>query len=105
MNQTKIPKTEMYSLEISYPQPKLQVLIQEAGSSPYYQINQDFLHGDIIEMGNKTDKFYDVSFEEVIVMNEEEGECTSYGEGAEFRTYADCVASKGIKCLYQYLDA
>ena len=97
MNPAKIPKTEMYSLAIYNKQQKLQVLIQEAGSSPYYQLNQDFLHGDIIEMGNanQSGKFYDVTFEEEIIMAEEEGECTTYGEGAEFKTYADCVASKG----------
>ena len=97
MNPAKIPKTEMYSLAIYNEQQKLQVLIQEAGSSPYYQLNQDFLHGDIIEMGNanQSGKFYDVTFEEEIIMAEEEGECTTYGEGAEFKTYADCVASKG----------
>ena len=92
MNPRRIPETEMFSMSMNTNQ-ELQVLITEAGRSPYYQLNQDLLYGDKIETRNGAEKYYDIAFEEVY-MKEEDGECTNYGEAAPFKTYADCVARK-----------
>ena len=53
-----------------------------------------------IKLGEK--KLYAVKFEEVHWM-EESGECTSYGDEAEFNTYADCVAIEQKRIFYPIL--
>ena len=100
MKPANIEESEMYSLTISAPtaEQDLQVLINEPGSSPHYQISSDHLLGDIIETCNLTERYYDITFEKEIML-EEGGECSNYGEGRKFASYADCVANQAEEYL------
>ena len=93
MTPVNTPKKAMYSLSIhGSPESILQVLISEPGSSTYYQLSSDQLLGDIIETSNLTDKYYDITLEKEIMMAEV-GECSNYGKGHKFDSYADCLAN------------
>ena len=100
MKPVNIEESEMYFLTISAPtaEQDLQVLINEPGSSPNYQISSDHLLGDIIETSNLTERYYDITFEKEIML-EEGGECFNYGEGHKFYSYADCVANQAEEYL------
>ena len=70
---------------------RMQVNIADTDSSPYYMLNSQTLKGEAFGFEKKTEKYYSISFEEIHRL-EESGECTNYGEEAEFKTYADCIA-------------
>ena len=69
----------------------MQVIIADTNSSPNYKLNSQTLKGEAFGFENGIEKYYSISFEE-IHRQEESGGCTNYGEGAEFKTYADCVS-------------
>ena len=68
-----------------------QVLNADPEKSLYYMFHPDTLQGDIIETWYSSSKFYSIEIEE-INWNEDSGECTNYGEGKLFESYADCIA-------------
>ena len=67
-------------------------------SSPV-ALNVDIMFGDNIKAYPDKEIFYNIALTEVHWM-EESGECTSYGDEAEFKTYADCVAAE-LASVYQ----
>ena len=71
----------------------VQIFLADPKTSLFYKINTDSMTGDTIESEKGSEKSYLVDFEEIHWM-EESGECTIYGEGAEFRSLADCVANE-----------
>ena len=75
-----------------------QVFIADPGKSLHYMIHPDTLQGDNILswIGNR--RFYSIEIEEII-WNEESGECTNYGTGKKFDSYADCIANEHEKFL------
>ena len=93
LNATNISKKDLFSLNIMCGPKgdKIHVKIADTESSPYYMINAQTLRGQAIEQESYDSKYYGISFEEIHRL-EESGECTQYGEGAKFKTYADCVA-------------
>ena len=97
------PEKAMYSLSIQgSPESVLQVLMSAPGSSTYYQLGSHHLLGDIIETSNLTDKYYDITFEKEILMAEA-GECSNYGPGHGFDSYADCLANMTEDYLRPFL--
>ena len=74
----------------------VQIFLADPKASLYYKINTDSMTGDTLESEKGSQKSYLVDFEEIHWM-EESGECTIYGEGAEFRSLADCVANEQEK--------
>ena len=69
----------------------MQVNIVDTDRSPYYMLDSQTIKGEAFGFENEIAKYYQISFEEIHRL-EESGECTNYGEGAEFKTYADCIA-------------
>ena len=57
------------------------------------------MKGEAIEQESNIYKYYGVSFEEVHLL-EDSGEC-NYGDSAEFKTFADCVAYEKNRSLNQ----
>ena len=95
INTTNITPTDLfyfgfYNMWTEY-NDTMQVIIADTDSSPYYMLNSQTLKGEDFGFENGNEKYYSISFEEIHRL-EESGECTKYEEGAEFKTYADCVA-------------
>ena len=67
-------------------------------SSPI-ALNVGIMFGDNMKAYPGREMFYNIALTEVHWM-EESGECTSYGDEAEFKTYADCVAAE-LASVYQ----
>ena len=51
------------------------------------------LRGEPIKIGDEKTRHYKISFEEVHWL-EEAGDCINYGDGAQYMSYADCVAQE-----------
>ena len=69
------------------------IFLADSDRSTYYMIHSKTMSGEAIQQENDTRKFYSINFEEVNWL-EESGECTKYGDEAEFQSYADCVADQ-----------
>ena len=78
---------------MSYTTEDFDLRIVDLDATPFYKINLDSMKGDILKAEFGKTSVYTITIEEVHRM-EESGKCTSYGDGAEFRTYADCIANK-----------
>ena len=89
LNATDI--SEMFTLNILSFDQELHVLIADPGSFPYFMINP--VNGDIIDTNRELLHYYVIDIEEIQRMPDS-GECIMYGEGAKFKTYADCVANE-----------
>ena len=62
-------------------------------------IDSESLKENYIETSKFVIKYFGIDFEEIHLL-EKSGECTNYGDDAEFKTYADCVANDQEK-LFQ----
>ena len=91
INAANISEADLFWLGIYYGEEGMQIHIVDTDGSPYYGLNTQTLKGEAITFGNNITKFYSIGFEEIHRL-EESGECTNYGDEAEFKTYADCVA-------------
>ena len=85
--------SELFTLTITTFDQELHVLIADPESSTYFMFNPETLNGDIIEINKQLKHHYVIDIEEIQRMPES-GECMMYGEGSEFKTYADCVADE-----------
>ena len=74
-------------------QPDIGIEITYPATSLHYMINPDSVEGDKPVTSRYDRQIYSLSLEEVHRL-EESGECTNYGETAQFKTYADCVADE-----------
>ena len=74
----------------SYP---LKVYLADKNRSPYYMLDINTLRGEPIKIGDEKTRHYKISFEEVHWL-EEAGDCINYGDGAQYMSYADCVAQE-----------
>ena len=74
----------------SYP---LKVYLADKNISPYYMLDTNTLRGESIKIGDNKARRYKISFEEVHWL-EETGDCINYGYGAQYMSYADCVAQE-----------
>ena len=74
----------------SYP---LKVYLADKKRSPYYMLDTNTLRGEPIKIGDEKTRHYKISFEEVHWL-EEAGDCINYGDGAQYMSYADCVAQE-----------
>ena len=106
INATYISQTDLFyahfsNMNIGFNN-TMQVYIADTDSSPYYMLDSQTLKGDAIGFESKHEKYYSISFEEIHRL-EESGECTNYGEGAEFKTYADCVAHEQDQIFKPFL--
>ena len=69
------------------------VYLADKKVSPYYMLDTNALRGDPIKIEDRKARHYRISFEEVHWL-EEAGDCINYGEGAQYMSYADCVAQE-----------
>ena len=76
--------------------PRYQILIADVSRSLYYKLDTGSLMGDTIFSQRSLIKWYMIDFEEVHWMKNT-GECAVYGEGEDFKTFADCVANEHEK--------
>ena len=83
----------------SYP---LKVHLADKNISPYYMLDTNTLRGEPIKSGDKKTRHYKISFEEVHWL-EEAGDCINYGDGAQYMSYADCVAQEHAEIFKQIL--
>ena len=112
-------ESELYTLNIEYNKlfkKDLQIVIAEPEGSPYFMINPETLNGDIIKTQGFSTRVwskpvYVVDLEEIQWLPDS-GECMIYGNGADFKTYAECVANEHEKifnpimgCLPPWLAA
>ena len=92
---TNITANELFFLAFTYDkfakEDELKINIVDTDGYPYYILDAHTLKGQAIYFEKDNTKYYDISFEEIHRL-EESGECTNYGDEAEFKTYADCVA-------------
>ena len=79
-----------------------QVLIADPDRSSFHTVDTESFQGDIIETQTNRAISYTLAIEEIQWI-EGNGECTNYGEGAAFKTYADCVANEYTKALQPVL--
>ena len=68
------------------------IVLADPQTNLFCKINTDSMTGDPIASEQGSHLSYLVEFEEVHWL-EESGECTNYGEGAEFKSLAHCVAN------------
>ena len=73
-----------------------QIIVTDPEMALYYAIYSGTLHGQQIKTQNSKTVYYALNVEEIQWM-EATSECTSYGEGQTFNTYADCVANEHKK--------
>ena len=107
INTTDIPEDEMFTfLFYSQKNEPVQVIIADTDSTPYYMINTETVTGDTIAFEKGFVNYYSVKFEQMI-WREENLECTNYGEGSEFKSYAECVSGQqpNIGCKIPWLSA
>ena len=103
INNTKFPHSNLFNADLSFFDSFL-LYIADPGKCLHYKIDTDSLAGDNIAVDKYSkSKIYTVKFEE-IHWDEESGECTNYGEGEEFKTYADCVAHEQDKIFQPILE-
>ena len=86
-------------------------MIADPSWSLHYMIDSESMAGDFIKSTAYSNKYFAIEFEEIHRL-EESGECTNYGDGTEFKTYADCVANEQEKlfrpllgCMVPWLAA
>ena len=100
INATNIPPSDLFYLTFdglnAANADLIKIIIADTGRNPYYMLNTDSLNGDEIEPEKYFWKTFSINFEETHWL-EESGECTNYGEGAEFKTFADCLANEHEK--------
>ena len=71
---------------------QFQILVTDPEMALYYAIYTENLQGDRLETGFNSEKYFALDLEEMHWM-EGNGECTNYGVGRAFKTYADCIAN------------
>ena len=102
INNTKFPHSNLFTADLTFYDSFL-LYIADPGKCLHYKIDTDSLAGDNIAVDKRyKHQIYMVEFEE-IHWDEESGECTNYGEGEEFKTYADCVAHEQDKIFQPIL--
>ena len=75
---------------LSYP---YKVYLMDKNISTYYMLDNNALRGESIKIEDNKARYYRISFEEVHWL-EEAGDCINYGNGAQYMSYADCVAQE-----------
>ena len=100
INATNIPPSQLFYLTFdglnTTNADQIKIIIADTGRNPYYMLNTDSVNGDAIEQQQNLRKAFSINFEETHWL-EESGECTNYGEGADFKTFADCLANEHEK--------
>ena len=92
INATKTLQSGPFSVLIWF-NADVRIVLADPQTNLFYKINTDSMTGDPIASKQGYRLSYLVEFEEIHWLKES-GECTNYGEGAEFKTIADCVANK-----------
>ena len=100
INTTHIDQLDIFDTQIIF-NGKIRIFLADPGTSLFYKFNTDSMAGDSLENGME-DLFFLVNFEEIHWL-EESGKCTNYGEGEEFKTFADCVENEQEKKFYPIL--
>ena len=101
MDITNLTASEMFHVTMglkqlpnrTFPSQDLDIIITHPKTSTYFMMKRDSLEGEQLQISTKVQKIFSITLEEYY-MTEESGECKNYGEGAEFRTFADCVADE-----------
>ena len=108
VNTTGIPPDDLFVVSFYAKNDKsVQVIVADTGSAPYYMINTDTLAGDAVAFEQGFAKYYTINFEEM-VWREENLECTNYGQGSAYQSYAECVSSEQqpyLGCKVPWLSA
>ena len=84
---------------LSYP---YKVYLMDKNISTYYMLDNNALRGESIKIEDGKARYYRISFEEVHWL-EEAGDCINYGNGAQYMSYADCVAQEHAEIFKQIL--
>ena len=92
-----IPEAGTVSANIgTYDGNHFQIIVSDPEMPLYYAIYTGAQQGQHIKTKRDKSLYYSLDLEEINWMDDM-GECTSYGDGQTFKTYADCVASENDK--------
>ena len=81
-----------------YSRNSFQVIVTNPERSLHYMFDPTTLQGDQIQSYLTHKSYYSIELEEIL-WNEESGECSNYGVGKPFLSYADCIANEQEKVL------